>query len=93
MTTKSAALLVTIGDADMHVNTKHCLCVGREGKKRDIQFIWACALSCAGFMPRTLRASQGGYVYHVINRGNARNKVFRKQDEHYLTVLRTVRAT
>jgi putative transposase len=30
-------------------------------------------------MPRTARASQGGYCYHVINRGNARQKVFRKQ--------------
>lgn len=33
-------------------------------------------------MPRTSRASQGGYVYHVINRGNAGTKVFRKQDDY-----------
>ncbi len=33
-------------------------------------------------MPRTSRASQGGYVYHVINRGNARMKVFRKEDDY-----------
>ena len=28
-------------------------------------------------MPRTARASAGGYCYHVLNRGNARAKVFR----------------
>ncbi|MEX2287358.1 MAG: hypothetical protein WD648_09735 [Planctomycetaceae bacterium] len=32
-------------------------------------------------MPRTARASQGGYCYHDINRGNARAKVFRKQGD------------
>lgn len=29
-------------------------------------------------MPRTARASVGGYCYHVINRGNARAEVFHK---------------
>jgi putative transposase len=29
-------------------------------------------------MPRTPRASQGGYGYHVLNRGNARAEVFHK---------------
>ena len=29
-------------------------------------------------MPRTARASQGGYCYHVLNRGNARRMVFHK---------------
>jgi putative transposase len=39
-------------------------------------------------MPRTSRASQGGYVYHVIDRGNARSTVFRKpQDEAALVRL------
>jgi putative transposase len=33
-------------------------------------------------MPRTSRASQGGYVYHVINRGNARSEVFHKEDDY-----------
>ena|SRR5437870_4976005 len=28
-------------------------------------------------MPRTARASVGGMVYHVLNRGNERRKVFR----------------
>ena len=28
-------------------------------------------------MPRTSRASQGGFLYHVLNRGNARNEVSR----------------
>ena len=32
-------------------------------------------------MPRTARASQGGYVYHVLNRGNARGDVFHKDDD------------
>jgi putative transposase len=29
-------------------------------------------------MPRTARASQGGYCYHVLNRGNRRRTVFHK---------------
>ena len=33
-------------------------------------------------MPRTSRASIGGMVYHVINRGNARNEVFHKDDDY-----------
>ena len=32
-------------------------------------------------MPRTARASQGGFVYHVLNRGNARNDVFHKPED------------
>ncbi|QDU55356.1 REP-associated tyrosine transposase [Aeoliella mucimassa] len=32
-------------------------------------------------MPRTARASQGGFVYHVLNRGNARGEVFHKDDD------------
>jgi len=32
-------------------------------------------------MPRTARASRGGYVYHVLNRGNARQDVFHKDDD------------
>ena len=32
-------------------------------------------------MPRTNRASQGGYVYHVLNRGNGGNDVFHKPDD------------
>jgi putative transposase len=32
-------------------------------------------------MPRTARASQGGYCYHVLNRGNARRTVFRKEGD------------
>ncbi|MEX2287019.1 MAG: transposase [Planctomycetaceae bacterium] len=40
-------------------------------------------------MPRTARASQGGYCYHVINRGNGRAKVFRKHGdfESFMTLL------
>ncbi|HUG66854.1 MAG TPA: transposase [Pirellulaceae bacterium] len=32
-------------------------------------------------MPRTSRASKGGYVYHAPNRGNGRNDVFHKPDD------------
>ncbi len=32
-------------------------------------------------MPRSARASAGGYCYHVINRGNARAEVFHKQED------------
>lgn len=34
-------------------------------------------------MPRTARASLGGYCYHVINRGNARAQVFHKEGDYY----------
>ena len=33
-------------------------------------------------MPRTARASQGGYYYHVIHRGNGRSKVFPKRADY-----------
>ena len=33
-------------------------------------------------MPRTARASVGGICYHVINRGNVRPEVFRKDDDY-----------
>ncbi len=33
-------------------------------------------------MPRTARASVGGMCYHVLNRGNARAKVFHKQEDY-----------
>ena len=33
-------------------------------------------------MPRTGRASQGGYCYHVLNRGNGRAEVFHKQSDY-----------
>ena len=32
-------------------------------------------------MPRTARASAGGYCYHVINRGNARQDVFHQPED------------
>jgi putative transposase len=32
-------------------------------------------------MPRTALASQGGYCYHVLNRGNGRRTVFRKDGD------------
>src|SRR5262245_14067851 len=40
-------------------------------------------------MPRTARASRGGYCYHVINRGNARTEVFHK-DGDYQAFLRLI---
>ncbi len=33
-------------------------------------------------MPRTARASVGGYCYHVLNRGNGRTTVFHKPDDY-----------
>jgi putative transposase len=33
-------------------------------------------------MPRTARASQGGYCYHVVNRGNGRRTVFHKDGDY-----------
>jgi putative transposase len=33
-------------------------------------------------MPRTARAAQGGYCYHVINRGNRRAEVFHNADDY-----------
>ena len=33
-------------------------------------------------MPRTVRASQAGYCYHVLNRGNARREVFLKGGDY-----------
>jgi putative transposase len=41
-------------------------------------------------MPRTARASVGNVVYHVINRGNARNDVFHKPDD-YVSFLNLIR--
>jgi len=38
-------------------------------------------------MPRTARASQGGYCYHVLNRGNGRATVFH-EDEDYAAFVR-----
>jgi REP-associated tyrosine transposase len=32
-------------------------------------------------MPRQSRAIQGGYVYHVLNRSNARAAIFLKEDD------------
>jgi putative transposase len=41
-------------------------------------------------MPRTARASQGGYCYHVLNRGNGRRTVFHKDGDFaaFLKLLR-----
>ena len=33
-------------------------------------------------MPRNPRSSQGGYCYHVLNRGNARKTVFFKDGDY-----------
>jgi putative transposase len=32
-------------------------------------------------MPRNPRASQGGYCYHVLNRGNGRRTIFHKEGD------------
>ena len=41
-------------------------------------------------MPRTARASQGEYLYHVLNRGNGRADVFHK-DEDFAAFVRLMR--
>ena len=33
-------------------------------------------------MPRNPRASRGGYCYHVLNRGNGRRIIFRKDGDY-----------
>src|SRR5947199_244179 len=35
-----------------------------------------------GIMGRPLRASLGGYVYHVLNRGNGRCTIFEKDGDY-----------
>ncbi len=44
-------------------------------------------------MPRTARASKGGYCYHVLNRGNGRRTVFDKDGDFaaFLRLLREAR--
>ena len=39
--------------------------------------------------PRTVRASQAGFCYHVSNRGNARSEFFQKLED-YSAVLQTL---
>jgi putative transposase len=41
-------------------------------------------------MPRTARASEAGFVYHVLNRGNARSEVFHKPADYaaFLQIIR-----
>jgi putative transposase len=41
-------------------------------------------------MPRTARASVGGYCYHALNRGNGRAQVFHDADDYdaFVTLLR-----
>jgi REP element-mobilizing transposase RayT len=40
-------------------------------------------------VPRIPRGQQGGYAYHVINRGNGRTKVFHKPQDYeaFLSLL------
>jgi putative transposase len=40
-------------------------------------------------MPRIPRGQQGGYAYHVINRGNGRGTVFHKSQDYkaFLSLL------
>ena len=40
-------------------------------------------------MPRMKRADEAGCIYHVLNRGNARRKLFHKPED-YLAFLRTL---
>ena len=40
-------------------------------------------------MPRSARATPGGYCYHVLNRGNGRRTVFHKNAD-YLAFLKLI---
>src|SRR5436189_1547713 len=42
----------------------------------------AAALATISFIPRAARDALGGYCYHVLNRGNGRRAVFRKQGDY-----------
>ena len=44
-------------------------------------------------MPRTARASLGGWCYHVLNRGNTRGEVFRNQADYAAFVQLLVQAS
>jgi putative transposase len=44
-------------------------------------------------MPRTARASAGGYCYHVLNRGNARSTVFHKPQDYKAFLALTAEAS
>lgn len=43
-------------------------------------------------MPRTARVAPGGFVFHVLNRGNERRPIF-ESDGDYLAFLRVLRET
>jgi putative transposase len=43
-------------------------------------------------MPRTARVTPGGYVFHVLNRGNERRDIFEAEGD-YLTFLRVMTET
>jgi putative transposase len=43
-------------------------------------------------MPRTARASRGGICYHVMNRGNARARVFHDPGDYQFCVDLIARA-
>lgn len=45
-------------------------------------------------MPRTSRASQGGFVYDVLNRGNGCGDVFHKDEDFaaFVELMREARA-
>ena len=42
-------------------------------------------------MARPLRVEYGGALYHVMNRGNRRERVFRKAADHELFLARLAR--
>ena len=42
-------------------------------------------------MARTSRASRGGFVYHVLNRGNGRSDVFHEDDDDFAAFVNLMR--
>lgn len=49
--------------------------------KGDILLYWVASVDESAHMPRTSRASRGGFVYHILNRGNGRSDVFHQHDD------------
>ena len=52
-----------------------------ENAKGDILLYAGLGSCCSGGIPRTSRASRGGFACHVLNRGNGCSDVFQKDDD------------
>jgi len=73
-----AVLLVT--KSDKH-DVKFSPEMSETVEKGDILLYEQNSVAQSSSMPRTSRASQGGFVYHVLNRGHGRCNVFHEGDD------------